>query len=105
MAEYLVELYVTRDDRRGAVEQQEHAQRAATELSAEGVPVRCVRSIFVPEDETCLLLLEAPSAQVAQEVLVRAGLRGEHLAATEPGTTSTTGTTGTTPSTSRRSTA
>src|SRR5687768_13977889 len=102
MAEYLVELYITRDDRRGAVEQREHAERAAADLTGEGVPVRCLRSIFVPEDETCLLLLEAPSAAVAQEVLARAGVRWEHIAPTAPSSTSTTSSD---PSTSRRSTA
>jgi hypothetical protein len=41
------------------------ARAAADELRAAGTPVRFLRSIFVPEDDSCLLLFEAPSAEAA----------------------------------------
>ena len=41
--------------------------------------MRCVRSIFVPEDDTCFLLCEADSADLVAEAMGRAGLRHEHI--------------------------
>ena len=43
--------------------------------------MRCLRSIFVPEDETCFLLYEATSAEVVAEAMQRAGLRHDHISA------------------------
>jgi Protein of unknown function (DUF4242) len=87
MAEYLVELYVAQGDHVAAQQQAERAEQASADLTREGRPVRCVRSIFVPEDETCFLLCEAPSADVVAEAMHRAGLRHEHIsAASSPAT-------------------
>jgi hypothetical protein len=70
----MVELYVSRGEA-GAVERfARSAGLAADELSREGSPVRYLRSIFVPEDETCFYLYEAASAQVVLEAAQRAGL-------------------------------
>ena len=63
MAEYLVELYVSRSDAAGAEQGAERARLAAEELRREGAAVRYVRSIFVPEDETCFLLYEADTSR------------------------------------------
>jgi ubiquinone/menaquinone biosynthesis C-methylase UbiE len=85
MAEYLVELYVAHGDHRAARQHAESAERAGADLTREGRPVRCVRSIFVPEDETCFLLYEATSADLVVEAVRRAGLRHEHISvATSP---------------------
>ena len=82
MTEFLVELYVSRTDA-GTVERgAERTRIAAEELTREGIPVRYVRSIFVPEDETCFLLVEAGSAEHVREVARRAHLRVEHLVKT-----------------------
>jgi ubiquinone/menaquinone biosynthesis C-methylase UbiE len=81
MPEFLVELYVARDDHRTARRHAERAERATADLTREGRPLRCVRSIFVPQDETCFLLYEAPSATDVAEALRRAGLRHEHISA------------------------
>jgi Protein of unknown function (DUF4242) len=40
----------------------------------EGIPVRFVRSVFVPEDEACFYLYEAPSAEVVRQAAWRAAL-------------------------------
>jgi hypothetical protein len=48
---------------------------AARAIRGEGTPVRYVRSIFVPEDQTCLLLFEAGSPATVQQVTERAGLQ------------------------------
>jgi SAM-dependent methyltransferase len=81
MAEYLVELYVPQGDHRSARLHAERAEQASAELAREGRQVRCVRSIFVPEDETCFLLYEATSADLVAEAVQRAGLRHEHISA------------------------
>jgi SAM-dependent methyltransferase len=81
MAEYLVELYVAQGDQNVAQRHAESADHAGAELTREGRPVRCLRSIFVPEDETCFLLFDAPSADLVAEAVHRAGLRHEHISA------------------------
>jgi hypothetical protein len=43
-------------------------------MRREGTPVRFLRSIFVPEDDTCFLLYEAPSARSVRQAAGRAGL-------------------------------
>lgn len=80
MTEFLVELYVSRTDPRAAEKGAERARLAAEELTREGTPVRYLRSIFVPEDETCFALYEADTADVIREVARRASLRFEHVA-------------------------
>ena len=80
MAEFLVEVYVAHDNHRAAREVGRAAQ-AAADLSPEGRSVRCVRSIFVPKDETCFLLYEAHSADAVEDAVRRAGLRPEHISA------------------------
>ena len=81
MPEYLVELYVSRTGAGGLRQSVETARRAAEELSRQGTPVSQLRFIFVPEDETCLLLYEAVSAEAVQEVARRAELCFERLSA------------------------
>ncbi len=82
MAEFLLELYISRTDDlavvRGAVE----ARVAAEALTREGTPIRYVRSIFVPEDETCFYLYEAASVEAVREAAHRAGLAFERIAET-----------------------
>ena len=81
MPEFLVELYVAHDDHSAARLHAESAEKATADLTREGRPVSCVRSIFVPQDETCFLLFEAPSADAVEEAVRRAGLRHEHISA------------------------
>jgi Protein of unknown function (DUF4242) len=81
MADYLLELYISRTDP-GAVERgAERARLAAEQLTHEGVPVRFVRSIFVPEDETCFLLYRAESAEAVRDAVRRASLPFERIVA------------------------
>jgi len=82
MAEFLVELYVSGADADGAGRETRRARCAAAAMTAEGRPVRFVRSIFVPEEETCFLLVEADSAEVVHEAALRASVRYERVLAT-----------------------
>lgn len=60
------------------MEQLAAAQRAAIaaseRFSAAGLPVRYLRSTFVPEDARCLCLFEAPDPVSVREVNEAAGL-------------------------------
>ena len=69
MVEFALELYVSRTDA-SAVRRNVELARAA----AEGTTARYLRSIFMPEDETCFLFFEAASAAAVGEVADRAGL-------------------------------
>lgn len=81
MAEFLVELYVSRSDAAAVEQSAARARLAAEELSREGTPVRYVRAIFVPEDETCFFLCEAESIDAVRETANRAALRFERVSA------------------------
>jgi hypothetical protein len=48
-------------------------------LREAGRPARYVRSIVVPEDETCFHLFEAPSAEVVLEASRRAGIAPQRI--------------------------
>jgi hypothetical protein len=80
VAEFLVELYVSRGDAETVEGTAECARIAAEELSREGAPVRYVRAIFVPEDETCFYLYEADSAESVREAAQRAAIPFERIA-------------------------
>jgi len=77
VTEYLLELYAARAD---AVDQDTARVRlAAEEHTRAGTPVRYLRSIFVPDDETCFHVIEAPSAEAVAEIARRAGLPVERV--------------------------
>ena len=52
---------------------------SATRSRDAGVPVHVVRSIFVPEDETNLVLFDAPSADDVRTTIQGAGLPVDRL--------------------------
>ena len=55
------------------------ARAGAEQLSAEGVQVRFLRSIFVPEDESCFFLYEAASPEAVGEAGRRAQLAVQRI--------------------------
>ena len=80
MAQFLLEFYVSRTDADAVERDAESARRAAEQLTREGTPVRFVRSIYVPEDETCFVLYEAPCCEAVRRAAARADLSFERLA-------------------------
>ena len=56
------------------------AREAAEQLTSEGTPVDYVRSIFIPEDETCIHLYRAESIEAVRAAAARASLRLDRLA-------------------------
>ena len=81
MAEFVAELYVARTDSAAAGRSAELARRVAEEMAREGTAVVYVRSLFMPEDETCFLIYEAASADAVFEALGRASLPVERIVA------------------------
>lgn len=79
MTEYLVEAYVPRLAAAAVHGVVEATARAAEEVTREGTPVNVVRSIFVPEEETCFYLFRSPSLEAVRETAERAGLHLERV--------------------------
>ena len=79
MDEFVLEFYASRSDTADVKRRAQRARRAADALTREGTPVRFVRSIYVPEDETCFLLVEAPTVEAVRETASRAELLFERV--------------------------
>ncbi len=73
MNRYVAELYLPTAGAPALAEACERARSASEQLAREGIAVRCLRSVYVAEDERCLLVFEATS----RDDVVRAGLRAE----------------------------
>jgi hypothetical protein len=71
---YLVETYMPRSQAQDARAAGRRARAAAEELARNGVPIRYVRTTFLPDDETCFHLFEAGSAGAVEEASIRAEL-------------------------------
>jgi Protein of unknown function (DUF4242) len=72
MSSYLLEAYTPASALLEEIEARVRA--AAAELSESGTPVCYVRSIFVPEDETCFHVIDGPSSAAVAEAARRAGI-------------------------------
>ena len=83
MATFVVETYLSRaadgepDTTIGRV------RSAADRLAAGGTSVRYLRSIFIPDEELCLLLFEAESVEIVNAVTERAGIDADRVAVTD----------------------
>jgi hypothetical protein len=71
---YLVETYLTRGQAGERRALEHRARSAAEELTQEGTDVHLERSIYVPEDEICFFVFDAPVAGGAVLAAQRAGL-------------------------------
>ena len=80
MAGYVVEVYVSRHRATGLDDMSARARRAAEDLARAGTPVVYVRSVFLPEDETCFHFFEAPSREAIQKTCSHLGLTFERIA-------------------------
>jgi hypothetical protein len=72
--QFLAEVYAPALNRRARSRMIAAARAAAAAETHERAAVRHVRAIYVPEDETCFHLFEAPSADVVERVVTAAGL-------------------------------
>jgi hypothetical protein len=71
---YLVETYLTRGNAGDRLLLEQRARSAADALTKEGTEVRFDRSLYVPEDEVCFYVFDAPLPHEAALVAQRAGL-------------------------------
>jgi len=76
---YLAEAYVARPRAGELPAHERRARSAAKELRRQGVPIRFVRSIFVPADEICFYVFEAVSADAVGTACDRAALRFQRV--------------------------
>jgi hypothetical protein len=76
---YLVELYASAKAADEFDELAARASAAATALAGEGRAIRYLRSIFIPDDDTCFHLYVAASLVEVSDALQRAGLDHERV--------------------------
>ena len=74
MPSYLVETYLARGRAGERAARDQQARAAAGELTQERTPVRFACSIYIPEDEICFFVFDAPSGRDAALVAHRAQL-------------------------------
>jgi hypothetical protein len=74
-ASYLVEAYTPRDGLAQVREAESRVAAVAGAMRREGTSIRYLRSLFVPEDETCFHTFAADSIDVVGAAADRAGLR------------------------------
>jgi hypothetical protein len=72
VSEFIVEVYVPRSGVLGT---------SGVREACEGTPVRYLRAILVPEDETCFLLFDADSPDAVRAVVTRAAVQFERISA------------------------
>ena len=73
MPAYVVEVYLSRLHGAALSELSARLRRASEDLERAGTPVVYVRSVFLPEDETCFHFFEASSLDaIAREPATRA---------------------------------
>jgi hypothetical protein len=79
MKSYVVALQLPAGDATELAAAGERARNAAEQLSREGIAVRWVRSVYVPEQDTCLLVFEAPTPEAVDLAGRRAGLTYDRI--------------------------
>lgn len=84
MPNYLVETYLARGQPGERTARELRARSAAEELTQEGKRFRFERSIYVPEDEICFFVFDAPSGREAALAAQRAGLDPFRVVETVP---------------------
>ena len=73
MQTFVVEIYVSRHATGEPEALVERVTSAAFAATAAGEPLRFVRSIFVPDDEACLVVIEASSAESIDRAIATTG--------------------------------
>ena len=74
MPSYLIETYLARSQAGERARREQRARSAAEQLTGKRAVVRFERSIYVPEDEICFFVVDAPSGREAALVAERAEL-------------------------------
>jgi hypothetical protein len=80
---YVAEAYTSRSSRTDLKAIAERATAAAAAITAPGRPVRYMRTVFLPDDETCFHLFEADAAEQVRQAVRRAGIECERIVQAE----------------------
>jgi hypothetical protein len=84
MPNYLVETYLARSQAGERAACDRRARSAADDLTSGTTSVRFDCSIYIPEDEICFFVFDAPSGSEAARVAQRAELRPIRVVAAIP---------------------
>jgi len=84
MPSYLVETYLARSQSGERAACDRRARSAADELTRRTIPVRFDCSIYIPEDEICFYVFDAPSGREAARAARRAELQTIRVVAALP---------------------
>jgi hypothetical protein len=79
MAEFLLEMYVSRTAPELVEQGADRARGVADLLRQAGRPVELLRTIFMPQEETCFFVYEATSADDVREAAQLAALPWERV--------------------------
>ena len=71
---FLVEHYWPGSSAERFRETAEHVRATAEAMAHDGAPIRCLHSILVPTDEAAFCLFDAASAEVIEQLYLRAGV-------------------------------
>ncbi|MGD0272742.1 MAG: hypothetical protein ABSB96_03325 [Gaiellaceae bacterium] len=66
MKRFLVELYVPRRGASGFEEEAQRVRSVAEDLSRSRLQIRYLRSLFLPEEETCFQLFESSGTEAVE---------------------------------------
>jgi hypothetical protein len=80
MRAFVVELYLSREDGGGADAVATSIRSGVSTRGYGASEVRFLNAIFIPDDETCLIFLEARSMEDVDDVLRAAGIPAGRIA-------------------------
>ena len=80
MGTFIVEIYLSRDAPGEPDATITRVRSAVADALNDARQTRFLRSIYVPEDETCLLLVEAAGVPAVRDMLTRAGVAADRIA-------------------------
>lgn len=72
MPKYMVERFLPQITNEQLVAAAARAKSTTAQMTEEGTPIRYLRSIFIPGEEKCFCLFDAPSAELVEEANERA---------------------------------
>jgi len=78
VATYVIETYLSREHADRLPETVDRLREAVESRPNRGT-VRYVRSVFIPEDETCFHVIEATSAETVRDLTRRATITAERI--------------------------
>lgn len=79
MPKYVVERHLPGFDESQLAAAAASAKKTTAQMASEGIPIRYLRSTFMPGENKCFCLFEGPSAEAVRQANERAGLPLERI--------------------------